>query len=53
MHIGLLNRFVTKKKQKEVIADVAKGQVNILIGTHRLLSKHVVFKLLMRNRSLG
>ena len=44
MHIGLLNRFVSKKKQKEVIADVAKGQMGILIGTHRLLSKDVVFK---------
>lgn len=44
IRIGLLNRFVSKKKQKEVIDDLGKGQVDILIGTHRLLSKDVVFK---------
>jgi len=41
VNIGMLSRFVTKQKQKEVLAAAAKGQVDILIGTHRLLSDDV------------
>lgn len=39
--VGMLSRFVSAAKQKEVLAAAAKGQVDILIGTHRLLSKDV------------
>ena len=42
VHVGMLSRFVSAAKQKEVLAAAAKGQVDILIGTHRLLSKDVV-----------
>ncbi|MCG8529348.1 MAG: transcription-repair coupling factor [Desulfovibrionales bacterium] len=41
VHIGLLSRFVTRAKQKEVLSAAARGQVDILIGTHRLLSDDV------------
>ena len=43
VHIRSLNRFRTKKEQKEIIHDIAKGKIDILIGTHRLLSKDVHF----------
>ncbi len=41
VNVGLLSRFVSKKKQKESLEAAAKGQLDILIGTHRLLSKDV------------
>lgn len=41
INVGLLSRFVTKSKQAEVLNMAAKGQMDILIGTHRLLSKDV------------
>ena len=41
VHIGLLSRFVSRTKQKEVLSAAARGQVDILIGTHRLLSDDV------------
>lgn len=39
-----LSRFKTKKEQKEVLEKLAAGKINIIIGTHRLLSKDVKFK---------
>ena len=42
--VEYLNRFRTAKQQKEVLKDVEAGKVDILIGTHRILSKDVVFK---------
>jgi transcription-repair coupling factor (superfamily II helicase) len=39
----VLSRFRTAKEQKETLAALARGEVDILIGTHRLLSKDVVF----------
>lgn len=42
--IAVLNRFVTPSDQRKIISDLKKGNVDILIGTHRLLSKDVVFK---------
>lgn len=41
VHIGLLSRFVTRTRQKEVLSAAARGQIDILIGTHRLLSDDV------------
>ena len=41
VNVGMLSRFVTKTKQKEVLDAAAKGGIDILIGTHRLLSKDV------------
>lgn len=42
--VGSLSRFRTPKQQKELIAEVAQGSVDMVIGTHRLLSDDVVFK---------
>lgn len=41
LNIGMLSRFVTRQKQKEVLDAAARGNVDILIGTHRLLSDDV------------
>ncbi|SBV93346.1 Transcription-repair coupling factor [uncultured delta proteobacterium] len=41
VNVAMLSRFVSPAKQKEILASAAKGQVDILIGTHRLLSKDV------------
>jgi len=39
-----LSRFKSAKEQKAIVAGVATGAVDIIIGTHRLLSKDVAFK---------
>lgn len=39
-----LSRFKNKKEQKEVLEKLESGKINIIIGTHRLLSKDVMFK---------
>lgn len=41
--VEVVSRFKTKQEQKLILEKVKKGQVDILIGTHRLLSKDVVF----------
>ena len=41
--VGLLSRFRTKKQQEETIADLKAGRVDVVVGTHRLLSKDVQF----------
>ncbi len=42
--IEILNRFKSAKYQKEVIKKLKLGEVDIVIGTHRILSKDVEFK---------
>ena len=44
IRIELLNRFRTKKEQEEIIKKLKLGEIDIIIGTHRLLSKDVEFK---------
>lgn len=39
IQIGMLSRFLSPKEQKKTLEDLKKGQVDIIIGTHRLLSK--------------
>ncbi|MBQ7739554.1 MAG: transcription-repair coupling factor [Desulfovibrionaceae bacterium] len=39
--VGLLSRFVSKSKQAQVLRAAAKGDIDILIGTHRILSNDV------------
>ncbi|MDR2893810.1 MAG: transcription-repair coupling factor [Deltaproteobacteria bacterium] len=41
VNVGLLSRFVGKNAQKEVVEGLKRGLVDIVIGTHRLLSKDV------------
>ncbi len=42
--VELLSRFRSAKEQKEVVKRVESGEVDVVIGTHRLLSKDVQFK---------
>ncbi len=44
INVELLNRFRTKKEQDEVIKKLKLGEVDVVIGTHRILSKDVEFK---------
>ena len=43
IRIDMLSRFRTRKEQKEIIKDLAENKIEIVIGTHRLLSKDVQF----------
>jgi transcription-repair coupling factor (superfamily II helicase) len=42
--VAMLSRFVPPTEQKRAIAQVAKGAIDVVIGTHRLLSNDVTFK---------
>ncbi|MBF0511384.1 MAG: transcription-repair coupling factor [Candidatus Omnitrophica bacterium] len=44
VRVGMLSRFRTQLEQKRIVKETAEGKVDILIGTHRLLSKDVSFK---------
>lgn len=42
--IGYLNRFRTAKQKAQTIKDLANGKLDIIIGTHQLVSKNIIFK---------
>ena len=42
--VEMLSRFRTKKEQTKILKDLVDGKIDIIIGTHRLLSKDVFFK---------
>jgi transcription-repair coupling factor (superfamily II helicase) len=42
--VAVISRFQTRKQQTEILKDLELGNVDILIGTHRLLSKDVKFR---------
>jgi len=42
--IAVLSRFCTKKEQREIVARAAAGQIDLVIGTHRLASADVQFE---------
>ena len=44
VRVDLLCRFRTPSQQQKTISDLKKGQVDIIVGTHRVLSKDVTFK---------
>ncbi len=44
VRIEMVSRFLTSKEITQVLQDTAKGQVDIIIGTHRLLQKDVEFR---------
>ena len=44
IRVGTLSRFQTPKEAKAVLAGAADGSLDIIIGTHRLLQKNVVFR---------
>ena len=44
VRVAALSRFLTSAQQRQVIAETIAGEVDVLIGTHRLLSEDVRFK---------
>ncbi len=44
MRVEVLSRFLTAKEQRDVVAGLADGSVDVVIGTHRLLSEDVAFE---------
>ncbi len=44
VNIACLNRFRSPSEQRKILKDLSKGGMDIVIGTHRLLSKDVIFK---------
>lgn len=44
IRVEVLNRFKTAKEQKEIVKKLKLGEIDIIIGTHRILSKDVEFK---------
>ncbi len=44
VRVAALSRFQTKKQQGEILENLGQGQVDVVIGTHRLVSKDVKFK---------
>jgi transcription-repair coupling factor (superfamily II helicase) len=44
VRVEMLSRFVSPTKQKQILKDLANGKVDLLIGTHRIISKDIKFK---------
>ncbi|HEY5652371.1 MAG TPA: transcription-repair coupling factor [Acidimicrobiia bacterium] len=44
LEVAMLSRFLTAKEAKDVVTRLATGEVDVVIGTHRLLSEDIVFK---------
>jgi len=42
--VAMLSRFVSPAEQRRVISDVASGKIDVVVGTHRLISSDVTFK---------
>ncbi|WP_141434184.1 transcription-repair coupling factor [Bacillus sp. 03113] len=42
--LGLLSRFRTRKEQTQTIKDIKAGMIDVVIGTHRILSKDITYK---------
>ena len=41
--VGLLNRFVSPARQKKVLTDLKNGRLDMVVGTHRLISEDIAF----------
>src|SRR5712691_7004772 len=44
VQVAMLSRFVSPAEQKRIVSDVARGAIDVVIGTHRLLSSDIAFK---------
>ena len=42
--VDYINRFRTKKEQKKIIENLENGKIDIIIGTHRIVGKDILFK---------
>ena len=43
VNVAMINRFCTRKEQKQILDNLEAGKIDILIGTHRLLQQDVLF----------
>ncbi|MCI5146770.1 MAG: DEAD/DEAH box helicase, partial [Candidatus Electrothrix sp. AR3] len=43
VEVACTNRFRTTKEQNQIVRDLHRGEIKVLVGTHRLLSKSIVF----------
>ena len=44
VRVEMLSRFKTKKEQEQIVNKLALGEIDVIVGTHRILSKDVKFK---------
>ncbi len=44
VNVAIFNRFTTTKEKKIILKQLKNGLIDIIIGTHRLLSKEIIFK---------
>ncbi len=44
INIKVVNRFIPKKEQNQIIEDLKNGKIDLIIGTHRLLSSDFIYK---------
>ena len=44
VRVELLNRYISLEKQRQILDDLKQGKVDVLIGTHRILSKDIEYK---------
>lgn len=44
INIALLNRFISKKQEEKIYRDLENGKIDIVIGTHKLLNKKIIYK---------
>ncbi len=44
VRVELLNRYIPEDKQKAILEDLKNGKIDVLIGTHRILSKDIEYK---------
>lgn len=44
VRVDVISRFKTPRQQKEILAGLAEGKIDIVVGTHRLVQKDVMFK---------
>lgn len=44
MRVGRLSRFAEKEEQEQVLTELAKGNIDVVVGTHRVLGKDVRFE---------
>ena len=43
LRVEMLSRFKSAQQQKQIVHDLAEGRIDVIIGTHRLLSKDLIF----------
>ncbi|HBP64090.1 MAG TPA: hypothetical protein DD730_07430, partial [Desulfosporosinus sp.] len=44
INIEMLSRFRSQKEQKEILQGLKEGRIDVIVGTHRILSEAVKFK---------